>query len=81
MVASDGSKEGGGGGGVAGDRNKGGDSLPRAGEMMAGLTRQSQTLAVFIGLEDAPDASGKSCVCGWGWGGGGDIRTYVKVRS
>lgn len=54
MVASDGSKEGG-----AGDRSRGGDSLPRAGEMMAGLTRQSQTLAVFIGLEDAPDSSGK----------------------
>lgn len=29
--------------------------LPRAGEMMGGLRRQSETLAVFLGLEDAPD--------------------------
>ncbi|CAM9191979.1 unnamed protein product [Scytosiphon promiscuus] len=42
------------------DMSKGGASgdLPRAGEMMAGLARQSQTLAVYIGLEDAPDVSG-----------------------
>lgn len=60
MVASDGGKKGGGGsaagGGAAG---VGAGVLPRAGEMMAGLARQSQTLAVYIGLEDAPDGSGE----------------------
>lgn len=59
---------GAGGGGGAGSaatvtadgKSKGGTGgdLPRAGEMMAGLARQSQTLAVYIGLEDAPDVSG-----------------------
>lgn len=83
MVASDGNKEGG-----AGERSRGGDSLPRAGEMMAGLTRQSQTLAVFIGLEDAPDASGKKMSgkpCSSG-GGGDTLGTtggvvYITVHA
>ncbi|CAN0067966.1 unnamed protein product, partial [Laminaria digitata] len=64
MVSSD-RREGGGpgdkrkgkwGSGSGGGRG-GGNDLPRAGEMMTGLARQSQTLAVYIGLEDAPDAS------------------------
>lgn len=56
MVASDsGKKKGGGSAGGGG----GGGNLPLAGEMMAGLARQSQTLAVYIGLEDAPDGSGE----------------------
>lgn len=59
MVAADGGKKGG-----MVYKGKGGrwgrvDELPRAGEMMAGLARQSQTLAVYIGLEDAPDGSGE----------------------
>ncbi|CAN0397227.1 unnamed protein product, partial [Ectocarpus fasciculatus] len=48
-----GSKRGKDGGGRGGD-------LPRAGEMMAGLARQSHTLAVYMGLEDVPDASAAS---------------------
>ena len=39
----------------------GGDELPRAGAMMAGLARQSQQLAVYIGLEDPPDAGDFTC--------------------
>lgn len=35
--------------------DSGNGDLPRAGELMAGLKRQSQTLAVYLGLEDAPD--------------------------
>lgn len=37
------------------DAGDGDGDLPRAGEMMGGLGRQSETLAVFLGLEDAPD--------------------------
>lgn len=47
MVAADARGEDGDGSGSG--------ELPRAGELMAGLKRQSQTLAVFLGLEDAPD--------------------------
>lgn len=62
MVASDSGKKGRKGG--AENRSKvnigassvGRDDLPRAGAMMAGLARQSQQLAVYIGLEDAPDS-------------------------
>ena len=62
MVASDSGKKG--KKGSAENRSKvnigassvGRDDLPRAGAMMAGLTRQSQHLAVYIGLEDAPDS-------------------------
>lgn len=58
-------------GGTSGDksRDKAGrgveNDLPRAGEMMAGLARQSHTLAVYIGLEDAPDASGERYRGSW----------------
>lgn len=70
--SSNNNKGGGGGGGGAADKKKSGgggavlkdDKLPRAGEMMAGLARQSQTLAVFIGLEDAPDEDEPGrCAC------------------
>lgn len=40
------------------------DDLPRAGQMMAGLGRQSQTLAVYLGLEDAPEGGiGLALLC------------------
>lgn len=58
MVTSDGGEKGGGPGAAATGAAAAG-VLPRAGEMMAGLVRQSQTLAVYIGLEDAPDGSGE----------------------
>lgn len=57
MVASDSGGKKRGGGGPAAAAAAG--NLPWAGEMMAGLARQSQTLAVYIGLEDAPDGSGE----------------------
>lgn len=58
MVAVDSCKRKGGGSSTGGGGG-GGGNFPLAGEMMAGLARQSQTLAVYIGLEDAPDGSGE----------------------
>lgn len=63
MVAADGGGGGGKKGGGSAAAAAAGGVLPRAGEMMAGLARQSQTLAVYVGLEDAPDGSGERCSC------------------
>lgn len=68
MVAADaraGTGDNGSDGGVADSGDGANGDLPRAGELMSGVKRQSQTLAVFIGLEDAPDApSGERIAAG-----------------
>ncbi|CBN76697.1 expressed unknown protein [Ectocarpus siliculosus] len=58
MVAMDAKKPAAAAGGSRRSKGGGSGDLPRAGEMMAGLARQSHTLAVYLGLEDVPDASG-----------------------
>lgn len=59
MVALDAKKPAAAAGGSKRSKGGVGGDLPRAGEMMAGLARQSHTLAVYLGLEDVPDASGE----------------------